>query len=150
MKNHVKILIAVIVAVALLAGCGLWAYFEQTVALADILPQEWWDVGLVAVVYEDGQTQNKAYAEEKTVSGEIMKALRGAQVERARSYDDVRADFFWIVVWTGDGHDMWNLCLTHEGLLRVTGPDSRNYYFENCQGLYRQIQTIAEDLPLAE
>ena len=150
MKKWIKILLAVIVAVALLIGCGLWFYFEQTVALADILPQDQHDLSLVAVVFEDGQTQHKAYAEENTVSGEIMEALRGTQAERTRSFDDVRADFFWIVVWTGDGHDMWNLCLTHEGLLRITSPDNRNFYFENCQELYRRIQTIAEELPLAE
>lgn len=151
MKKRTKIIIAAIAAVLLLVACGLWAYFGQTVSLAGVLPQDGWlDVSLTAVVFEEGQTRHLSYLDEQTVTETLKQTLCTAQAERTIPFDDMRADLLWIVILTGEGHDMWNLSIGENGLLRITSPDYRTYYFENCQDLYLQLQSIAQTLPRTE
>ena len=150
MQKRSKIILAAIAAVLLLTACGFWAYMNAEVSLDKILPREQWiDMGIIAVVFEDGQMQHKAYMEEMNVSGQLRQALYSGKAERKRPFEDMRADFIWLVIWTGD-HDMWNLSLGENGLLSITAPDLHTYYFENCQELYWQVQEIVGGLPLAE
>lgn len=151
MQKRSKIILTAIAAILLLTVCGFVAYMNVEVSLERILPREqWMDVSVVAVVFEDGQIRHKACMEEEMVSGQLRQTLCSGRAERKRPFDDLRADFFWIVIWTGKDHGMWNLSLGENGLLRITSPDLHNYYFENCQELYRQVQDIVGELPLAE
>lgn len=151
MQKRSKIILAAIAAILLLTVGGFWVYMNAEVPLDKILPQEqWMDVSVVAVVFEDGQVRHKAYMEEERVSGQLRQALYSGQAERRRSFDGMHADLLWLVIWTGKDHGMWSLSLGENGLLLITSPDLHNYYFENCQELYRQIQDIVGELPLAE
>ena len=150
-RKRISAIISIVVAVLVLAACGLWTYMNAEVPLGSVLPQDQWlDVSLIAIVFEDGQTQHRSYLEEQKVSQQIRQTLYTAQVERARPFDDMRADILWIVISTEEDHEMWNLALGENGLLRITSEDKRNYYFENCQELYRQMQNIVAGLPLTE
>lgn len=149
MKKHTKILIAVLVIAILLAG-GLWLYWEREIPLQAQLPDEQWhDVTLVAIVFENSQIEHKSYTVDEEASEEIMEALRAAKTERRRRFDDTDADSFWIVISVGgEEHGMWSLLLGENGLLSISDPDGKAHYFEGCQDLYRQIKAVADELPL--
>ena len=151
MKKRSKIILTAIAAFLLLAACGFLIFMNTEVSLDKILPQEqWMDVSVVAAVFEDGEVRHKAYMVEESVSGQLRQALYSGRAERRRSFDSMHADLLWLVIWTGKDQGMWNLSLGENGLLLITSPDLHNYYFENCQELYWQIQDIVRELPLAE
>ena len=150
MKKLLCVLLTMTVLLSL-AVCGFLIFMNTEVSLDKILPQEqWMDVSVVAAVFEDGEVRHKAYMDEESVSGQLRQALYSGRAEHRRSFDSMHADLLWIVIWTGKDQGMWNLSLGENGLLLITSPDLRNYYFENCQELYRQIQDIVRELPLAE
>ena len=150
MKKLFCVLLAMTVLLSL-AVCGFLIFMNTEVSLDKILPQEqWMDVSVVAAVFEDGEVRHKAYMEEENVSGQLRQALYSGRAERRGSFDSVHADLLWLVIWTEKDQGMWNLSLGENGLLLITSPDLHNYYFENCQELYRQIQDIVRELPLAE
>ena len=160
MKKPIKIIIVAIAAVSLLAACGLGFYFGRKISLEDILPQEqWYHISFVNVVFEDSHTAHRRYTVTEDGADELMEALCGAQAKRYRTFDGSDADYFRIAFCTedwsgryyivGNGPDMWNLYLGEDGLLRVFEPNGDAWYFENCQELYQQLQTLAQTLPLA-
>ena len=151
MKIQTKTIIVAIVIAALLASCGFWVYMSTEVSLDTVLPQEQWHyVSIIAVVFEDGQVMHKRYTGVENVSGQIKQTLNAAQAERSRSFDDIEGNLLWIVISTGDNYDMWNLYLGENGLLHIVSLDGRDYYFENCWELYLQLQSVVEELPVAE
>ena len=150
MKKLFCVLLAMTVLLSLAVG-GFLIFMNTEVSLDKILPQEqWMDVSVVAAVFEDGEVRHKAYMVEESVSGQLRQALYSGRAEHRRSFDSMNADLLWLVIWTGKDHGMWNLSLGENGLLLITSPDLHNYYFENCQELYRQMQNIVAGLPLTE